>query len=138
MSMQPPVPPQAPPVKQFTLDSNDRILAALGYVIWIVALVVVLLDETKRKPLLKDHAAQGLGFAVAGFAFLMVAGVFYICLSIVSFGILAFFLWPIFFVPNLVGIYYGYLAYSQDGLVEIPWLTSFMAEQGWFETRKTA
>jgi hypothetical protein len=135
MSMQP---QQSQPEKHFTLDSNDRILAALGYVIWLVALVVVLLDETKRKPLLKDHAVQGLGFAVAGFAFLMVAAIVYLCLAIVSFGILAFILWPIFFVPNLVGIYFGYLAYSEDGLVEIPWLTPFMAEQGWFETRKAA
>jgi hypothetical protein len=129
----PPAPGQPP---HFTLDSNDRILAALGYVIWIVAVVVALLDETKSKPLLKDHAVQGIGFAVAGFAFLMVAGVFYICAAIISLGILALVLWPIFFVPNVVGIYYGYLAYNQNELVEIPWLTQFMAEQGWFQTRK--
>ncbi len=124
------------PDDQFTLSSNDRLLAAIGYVFWLVALVVVLLDETKRKPLLKDHGAQGLGFAVAGFVYLTVFGMLYLCLTIVSFGILAFFLWPGFFLPNLIGIYFGYLAYTEDGLVEIPWLTAFMAEQGWFETRK--
>lgn len=129
-------PGQGPSEQQFTLDSNDRILAGLGYVIWLVALVVVLLDETKRKPLLKDHAVQGLGFAVASFVFEVIAGIFYTCASIVSFGILALVLWPIFFVPLIVGAYYGYLAYTRDGLPEIPWLTEFMAQQGWLETRK--
>ena len=128
--------PTAGPVGVSTLDSNDRILAGLGYVIWIVALVVVLLEETKRKPLLKDHAVQALAFAVASFVFEMIAGVVYTCASFVSFGILSLILWPIFFVPLIIGAYYGYLAYTQDELVEIPFPTDFVAQQGWLETRK--
>jgi hypothetical protein len=140
MSVQPPpAPPAAPPGSTsdgFTLENNDRILAALGYVIWLVALVVVLLDETKRKPLLKDHAVQALGFAVAGVVYGFFATFIFICGAIISFGILAFVLWVLFFVPLVVGAYFGYLAYTQDGLTEIPWLTKFMTDQGWFETRK--
>lgn len=130
--------PPPKPEQQFTLNDNDRALAAIGYVIWIIAVVVLLLDDTKRKPLLKDHAVQGLGFAVASIVYSFFAAFIYICAAIVSFGILALFLWVIFFVPTVVGAYFGYLAYSQDGLVEIPLLTDFMAEQGWFETRKAA
>ena len=135
----PPVPPSPPPGPagdEFTLESNDRILAAFGYVIWIVALVVLLLDETKNKPLLKDHAVQGLGLAVVSTVYTFFAFCVFISGAIITFGILAFFLWVLFLVPLGVGIYFGYLAYSQDGLVEIPWLTVFMAEQGWLETRK--
>lgn len=140
MSMQPPpAPPAAPPRPTgdgLVLESNDRILAALGYVIWLVALVVVLLDETKRKPLLKDHAVQALGFAAASVVYTFAALIVFICGSIISFGILAFVLWVLFLVPLAIGAYFGYLAYTQEGLTEIPWLTKFMAEQGWFETRK--
>lgn len=133
MSTAPPPPPQTQ--QQFTLNSNDRLLAALGYIFFIVAVVVAVLDETKRKPLLKDHAVQGIGFAVASFIYQFVAGIVYFCAVIITFGILAFVLWVIFFVPLVVGLYIAYVAYTQDGLVEIPLLTQFMAEQGWLQTR---
>lgn len=129
-------PPSGPPEQHFTLDSNDRLLAALGYVFLIVAIVVAVLDETKRKPLLKDHAVQGIGFGVAAFAYSMVAGVIYVCLTIATLGILGLVLWVLFFVPLPVAVYFGYLAYTQDGLVEMPLLTDFMSQQGWLETRK--
>jgi uncharacterized membrane protein len=128
-------PPPAPQ-QQFTLNDNDRVVAALGYVFWIVAVVMLILDDTKRKPLLRDHAVQGIGFAVVSIVYGFFATFIYICAVIISFGILAFFLWVIFLVPVLVGAYFGYLAYTRDGLVEIPLLTDFMAEQGWFQTRQ--
>jgi len=131
-------PPTGAPQPHFTLDSNDRLLAALGYVFVLVSIVVAVLDETKRKPLLRDHAVQGIGFGVVAFAYLMVAGVFYACLTIISFGILGLVLWVLFLVPIPVAIYFAYLAYTQDGLVEMPLLTDFMAQQGWLETRKAA
>ena len=131
-------PPPTPVQDHFTLDSNDRILAALGYPVWFVAVFVAVMEESKRKPLLKDHAVQAIGFTVASLAYHFVAGIIYVCASIITFGILAFFLWVIFFVPVVIGMYFGYLAYSQDGLVEIPYLTEYMTEQGWFQTRKAA
>lgn len=138
MSEQPQAPPPPGPTgagDEFTLNSNDRLLAALGYVIWLVALVVILMDETKSKPLLKDHAAQALGFAVVSFLYSIVATFVFVCVTIVTLGIGALFLWFIYFLPLVAGIYFAYLAYTQDGLVEIPWLTGFMAQQGWLETR---
>ncbi|CAN5658990.1 hypothetical protein BH23CHL2_BH23CHL2_19900 [soil metagenome] len=131
-------PPPGPPEQHFSLDSNDRLLAALGYVFVIVAIVVAVLDETKRKPLLKDHAVQGIGFGVVAFAYSMVAGIIYVCLTIVTLGILGLVLWVLFFVPLPVGIYFAYLAYTKGGLVEMPFLTDFMTQQGWLETRKPA
>jgi uncharacterized membrane protein len=123
------------PPAPYELDANDRALAALGYIIVIVAIVVALVDETKRKPLLMDHAKQAIGFAVASFAYQMVAGIFYVCMTIISFGLLGLVLWVVFLVPFVIGLYLAYVAYNQDRLVEIPYLTQFMAEQGWFETR---
>ncbi|MEZ4523852.1 MAG: hypothetical protein R3A46_19780 [Thermomicrobiales bacterium] len=129
-------PASGPSPEHFTLDSNDRMLAALGYVFLIVAIVVALMNETKSKPLLKDHAVQGIGFGVASFAYFTVAGVIYLCLTIATLGILGLVLWVLFLVPTPIGLYFGYMAYTNDGLVEIPLLTDLMAEQGWFETRK--
>lgn len=131
-------PPAGPSGQRFTLDSNDRLLAALGYVFLVVAIVVAVLDETKRKPLLRDHAVQGIGFGVAAFIYSMLAGVFFVCMTIITFGLLGLVLWVLFFVPLPVAIYFAYLAYTQDGLVEMPFLTDFMAQQGWLETRKPA
>ena len=119
----------------YTLNPNDRALAGLGYVFVIIAIVVALMNETKSKPLLKDHAVQAIGLALASFVYQMVAFIFYVCMTLVTFGILGLVLWVVFFVPLAISIYFGYLAYTEEGLVEIPLLTQFMAEQGWFETR---
>lgn len=131
-------PPAGSPEDQFTLNSNDRLLAALGYVFVVVAIVVAVLDETRRKPLLKDHAVQGIGFGVAAFIYSMLAGVIFVCATILTFGLLGLVLWVLFFVPLPVAVYFAYLAYTQDGLVEMPFLTDFMAQQGWLETRAPA
>lgn len=46
-------------------ESNEnRILAALGYPIWIVALVVMLTDM-KKNPFMRLHAVQALGYTIA-------------------------------------------------------------------------
>ena len=68
MENQPPTP--APPVQTGGApSSNDRLLAALGYPIWIVALIALLLDGPKDRPFTRYHAIQALGFNVAAFIF---------------------------------------------------------------------
>ena len=123
------------PPTPYSLDANDRALAGLGYVFVIIAIVVAVMTEAKSKPLLKDRAVQAIGFTVVSFAYQMAALVFYVCLTLATFGVLGLVLWVIFLVPLAISVHFGYLAYSEDGLVEIPYLTQFMTEQGWFETR---
>jgi uncharacterized membrane protein len=114
------------------LESSDRILAALSYIFWVVALIVLLLNETKSKPLLRAHAVQSLGVAVCAYLYGALAAVVFVCIALVTFGIGALFLWVIFFVPFALQLYWAYLAYDRpSALVEIPWLTDFMTQQGW-------
>lgn len=116
------------------LASNDRVLAALGYVFWFVALVVLLLDETKHKPLLRAHAIQALGLTVVAYAYGLIAIVVFICATLATLGLAALFLWVIFFVPLAFQLYWAFLAYDRPAeLVEIPWLTEFMVRQGWLQ-----
>jgi uncharacterized membrane protein len=41
-------------------------LAALGYIIWIIALIAILIDPYKDEKFVKFHAMQALGLAVIG------------------------------------------------------------------------
>lgn len=114
------------------LESSDRLLAALCYVFWFVALIVLVLDEARQKPLLRAHAVQSLGVAAVAYLYGIVAAIVFICATLATFGIAALFLWVIFFVPLALQLYWAFLAYDRPTeLVEIPWLTDFMAQQGW-------
>jgi uncharacterized membrane protein len=114
------------------LESSDRILAALSYIFWIVALIVLLLNETNDKPLLRAHAIQSLGVAVCAYLYGALAAVVFVCVAVVTFGIGVLFMWVIFFVPLALQLYWAYLAYDRPAaLVEIPWLTAVMSQQGW-------
>jgi len=42
-----------------------KLLAALGYPIWIVALIVILMDPYKQDPIIRHHAVQALGLNLA-------------------------------------------------------------------------
>jgi uncharacterized membrane protein len=57
----PPAPPFAPPTGDYMPASeNSKILAGLGYIIWIVALVGLLLDPYKDEPFVRFHSVQAL------------------------------------------------------------------------------
>lgn len=112
---------QQPTTTQAASDEN-RILAALGYPIWIVALVV-LLTEMKKNRFMRLHAVQALGYAVAWV-------VIYFGLSIIAslpgLGLWRlYFLWPFLRLAWLVlAVYYGYQAY-QGRTFRIPVVSQF-------------
>jgi uncharacterized membrane protein len=66
----PPAPPAAPPMAPapaggYTPASeNSKILAGIGYIIWIVALVGLLLEPYKDEPFVKFNAIQAMGLWV--------------------------------------------------------------------------
>ena len=68
----PPAPPAQPvppaPVGGYAPASdNSKILAGLGYVFWVIALVGLLLDPFKDEPFVKFHAVQAIAlWVVAG------------------------------------------------------------------------
>ncbi len=123
---QPGVPPGA------ASNSNDRLLAALGYPFWIVALICLFLEGPKDRPFTRYHAIQALGANAAAWVVIMVIAIFYCVVSSVS-GFIGCLLFPVFFVPWFLLLYYAYLVYSKGEYVEIPVLTDLMTQQGWLK-----
>jgi uncharacterized membrane protein len=93
------------------VTSDDKLWAALGYVIPIIALVVLFMEDKKSRPYIKFNAVQSLVATVV--------------LSIIStvtcgFGAILF----------LVMLWWAYQAYQgQD--VRIPMISDFIRNQGW-------
>lgn len=127
-------PPAAPVYSDTPPSSNDRLLAALGYPVWIVALIALLLEGPKDRPFTRYHAVNALGFNVAAFIFYFAAGILSVCVSQVAW-ILGCVIWMLFFVPFLLALYFAYLAYSKSQYVVIPVVTDLLQQQGWLQKR---
>lgn len=92
-------------------NSDDRLWAALGYVIPLIALVVLFMEDKKSRPYIKFNAVQSL---VATVALTIISSVTLGC------GTVLF----------LVMLYWAYQAYQgQD--VRIPFISDFIRNQGW-------
>ena len=60
-------PPAAPPVAGSEGPSDTgKLLAAIGYIIGIVALIAILIEPYKSEKFVRHHAVQALGLWVAG------------------------------------------------------------------------
>ncbi len=64
-----PPPPPAPPVEVMAgrpgpVTDTSKILAALGYLIWPVALIAILIEPYKNEQFVKFHGYQALALAV--------------------------------------------------------------------------
>jgi uncharacterized membrane protein len=100
------------------VNDQDKLWAALAWVIPIIAIVILLVEDMKIRPFQKYHAVHSLAFSVAFFVVITI-------ISVVTFGFggcLAI-LW-------FVVIYWAIKAY-QGELVEVPFLTNFVKNQGW-------
>ena len=108
-------------------ESNEnRLLAALGYPIWIVALVV-LLTSGRERPFMRYHALQALGWAAAWFAVMMAL----LVLSMVPLvgwaaGMLGFTLMPLAHLG--ISIYFAWRTYRGQCFA-IPYLTDLLRQQ---------
>ena len=93
------------------ISSDDKLWAMLGYLIPLIALVALLMEEKKNRPYVKFNAVQSL-----------VATVVLSILSTVTCGFGA--------VLFLVMLWWAYQAYQgQD--VKIPMISDFIRKQGW-------
>jgi uncharacterized membrane protein len=114
---------QAPMNPQMATDvtEDDKLWAALGYPIPIVAIIVLLMEDKRARDFIKFHAFQSLALWVV----YVVIGVI---LSVVTFGIGGIcvgVLWLAFF-------YAAYLAYKGQKF-EVPVVTNFLRNQGWVQ-----
>lgn len=99
------------------INDQDKLMAALSYPIGIVAIVILLVEDMKKRPFQKYHAVQALAVNVILIVLSIVLGwtVILACVPLL--------LW-------LVTLYWAYKAY-QGEYFEIPGLTNFLRGQGW-------
>jgi uncharacterized membrane protein len=106
------------------ITNDDKLFAALSYIFWPLALIVLVLEPNKNRPFQRYHGIQALGFAVVVGVPLM----FMSCvLSIIGLDCLTF---PLFLVVLALAIWFAYQAYQGEKF-EIPVLTEFMKQQEW-------
>ena len=99
------------------VTSDDKLWAALGYPIGLIALIMLLMEDKKARPFIKYHAVQSLA---ANVAFVIVSTI--LAVTVVG-ALCAPLLWLVFF-------YWAYQAY-QGEMFEIPFITNFIKGQGW-------
>ena len=94
------------------LTSDDRLWALLGWLLWPVAVIVLLMDDKKSRPFIKYNAVLSLAFAVPLYV-----------LGTITVGCL-------FVLGAIYAIVLGIQAY-QGKWVTVPFLTDFIKKQGW-------
>lgn len=94
------------------VTSDDKLLALLSWLIWPVALAMLLIEDKKSRPFIKYNAVLALAFAV----------VLYI-LGTISAGTL-------FAIGSIYALVLAIKSY-QGEWVEVPLLTDFVKKQGW-------
>jgi len=111
------------------ITSDDKLWAALGYPIGIIALIMLFIQGKKDRPFIKFHAVQGLVLTVV---FVIVAIIINIVRAILSHitaglcgltGCIVPILWLLLFWPAI-------LAY-QGKYFDIPVVTKFIRGQHW-------
>jgi uncharacterized membrane protein len=122
----PPPGPTAPKVAG--LEDNDRIMAALAYLLWFVGSAIILLSkDMKDRAYLRYHGIQGLGLSTVVTVYSVIA--FFIALVGTIVGICCCF-WVLVVPGPALSIYYAYRAY-QGEYFKIPIVTNIMINEGW-------
>lgn len=101
------------------VTSDDKLWAALGYPIPLIAIIVLFMEEKKARPFIKFHAVQSLAVNIALWIL-----IFVVSAVTLGFGaICAPILW-------LVVLWPAWEAY-QGKYLELPVVTNFLKKQGW-------
>jgi uncharacterized membrane protein len=94
------------------LTSDDRLWALLSWLLWPVAVVMLLMDDKKARPFIKYNAVLSLSYAVPLYV-----------LGAITVGCL-------FLLGAIYAIVLGIQSY-QGKWVTVPLLTDFIKKQGW-------
>lgn len=111
------------------ITSDDKLWAALGYPIFIIALIMLFVEGKKDRPLIKFHAVQALALNVGVWIVEIVLAILSSALAAVTFGIgaligcIAPLVWLLLLWPAV-------LAY-QGKYFEVPVVTKFLRDQHW-------
>jgi uncharacterized protein len=106
------------PVYSEEITSDDKLWALLGYLIPLVALIALLMEDKKNRKFIRVHAIQSLAINV----------VFWVINIILSF---VFFIGCVTALATIgLMIYYGVKAYRGE-YFDIPVVTDFCKKQNW-------
>lgn len=94
------------------LTQDDKLWALLSWLLWPVAVAVLLMEDKKSRPFLKYNAVLSLAFTV----------VLYVLGTITAGCLLV--------VGGIYAIYLAIMAF-QGNWVEVPMLSDFVRKQGW-------
>jgi uncharacterized membrane protein len=99
------------------VTQDDKLWALLSWLIWIVALIVLLMEDKKSRPFIRHNAVQSLALA-------LVSWVLSAVLSFVFIGCVIGVAWLVYVIILAIQSYQG-------KWVNIPFLTDFCRKQGW-------
>ncbi len=99
------------------VTQDDKLWALLSWLIWIVALIALLMEDKKSRPFIRYNAVQSLALAVVGWVLSLV-------LSFVFVGCVVGVAWLVYVIILAIQSYQG-------KWVTIPFLTDFCKKQGW-------
>jgi uncharacterized membrane protein len=99
------------------VTSDDKLWAALGYPIFLIAIIVLFMEDKKNRPFIKYHAVQSLALWVVYTIISIVFGV------TVILGLCVPILWLVF-------LWWAYQAY-QGQMFTVPFISDFIKNQGW-------
>jgi uncharacterized membrane protein len=112
------------------ITSDDKLWAALGYPIPIIALIMLFIEDKKKRPFIKFHAVHALALIVVLIAVEIVVGILQAVLGALHIGLLGAifgcitpFLWLLLFWPAILAF--------QGKYFEIPVVTKFLRDQHW-------
>jgi uncharacterized membrane protein len=99
------------------VTQDDKLWALLSWLIWIVALIALLMEDKKSRPFIRYNAVQSLALAVVGWVLSLV-------LSFIFVGCVIGVAWLVYVIILAIQSYQG-------KWVTIPFLTDFCKKQGW-------
>ncbi len=122
------------------VTSNDRLWAALAYFpnLVILPILILVLEENKKRPFQRYHAIQALGMVAVIVVYSVLIGLVQCVLGFALSALNAGFVGSalscltslLSILPALAMLYFAYQAYSGK-MFEIPVLTQFMRQQKW-------
>ncbi len=110
-------------------DDSNRLLAALCYVLWPVALILLVVQETKvrqdRDKYLRHHAYNAAGFALALVLISVVSSIIFWMPFVGTFFALVS--WVLWLIIVIVAIFYAMQTYRGED-PNIPLVTELLAK----------
>lgn len=99
------------------ITSDDKLWAALGYPIGIIAIIVLLMESKRVRPFIKYHAVQSIALNI----------VLWIIMIILSVTVIGAVCAPLVWLVTLWPAFDSY----KGNYTEIPVISNFIKNQGW-------